>query len=897
MDRDWKRLVRARIEPLDVDPARAHDIVDELAQHVAQHHADLVASGMDDETALAMALKPLRENARVAAEIARADRPRPVTPAPPPSDHAGVIGDAIRDTRYAARLLTRAPGFATVAIVTLALGIGANTAIFSVLNAVLLRPLPYADPARLVMIGELGSNGAGNVGYTTFLDWRDRSHGFEDMALVRSWTATLVTNGEPERVPAMRVSSNFFRLLGIRPALGRDFRPEEDTPAAWRAIILSDRFWRRRFGADPTVAGRVVTMNDQRYTIVGVMPASFEPLISEHFYQRAEMWSLVGYDTTLPFACRSCQHLKAIGRLKAGVSMETARADIDAVQTALRAAHPTDYSRSTMTLVPLQEELTGKVKPALTVLMGAVAFVLLIACANVANLLLARMAQRERDLALRTALGASRARIVRQLLVESALLGLAGGAAGLVLSAWGVPLLATLAPTTMSRLAGAHVDVRVVAFSLAISLATSLLFGLLPSIRASRINLQATLHADARKTSQAATSPARRLLVAADVALAVVLLAGAGLMIKSVGRLVGVDPGFNPAGVLAMQVSFVGAAYAQDEEVVTKTDQMLAKLRELSGVDAVAAASQIPLGGNGDCWGFHIQDRPAATPADDSCPERYGVTPGYFRVMEIPLKSGRLFSDSDRANSEAVLIVGERTARTLWPNGDAIGQHVRIGDHANGPWRTIVGVVGNVRHEELAAPPSMQMYTPQSQVTDSYLTVVIRGGGDPSRRANEARRAIWSVASDVPVYEVAPLSDLVAKSVAPRRFMMVLLELFGAVALLMTAVGLYGVISYSVVERTRELGIRAALGASRADIVRLVLGEGLTIVASGLAIGVVVAAAATRYLQGSLYAVSPTDPATFAAVVGVLFAVAALAQWVPVAHAMRVDPAVALRQD
>jgi putative ABC transport system permease protein len=662
-------------------------------------------------------------------------------------------------------------------------------------------------------------------------------------------------------------------------------------------IILSDRLWRRRFGADPGVAGRVVTMNDREYTIIGVMPASFEPLISEHFYQRADMWSLVGYDATLPYACRSCQHLKAIGRLKAGVSMETARADIDAVQAQLRAAHPTHYARGTMTLVPLQEELTGRVKPALAVLMGAVAFVLLIACANVANLLLARMAQRERDLALRTALGASRGRIVRQLLVESALLGLAGGAAGLMLSAWAVPLLATLAPSTMSRLDSAHVDVRVVAFSLAISLVTTLVFGLMPSIRASRIDLQAILHADGRKTSQTPTSPARRLLVAADVALAVVLLAGAGLMIKSVGRLLGVNPGFNPDRVLAMEISFVGASYAQDEQVVAKTDQMLDKLRALPGVEAVASASQIPLGGNGDCSGFHIQGRPAATPADDACPERYGVTPDYFRVMQIPLKSGRLFSDADRASSEAVLIIGERTARTLWPDGDAIGHHVRIGDHASGPWRTIVGIVGDVRHDALAAPPTMQMYTPQSQVTDSYLTVVIRSGADPSVLASEARRAIWSVASDVPVYNVTPLADLVARSVGPRRFMMVLLELFGAVALLMTAVGLYGVISYSVVERTREIGIRAALGAPRADIVRLVMGGGLAIVAAGLAIGVVVAAAATRYLQGSLYAVSPTDPATFAGVVVVLFVVAALAQGIPVARATRVDPAVALRQD
>jgi putative ABC transport system permease protein len=895
--RDWKAIVRAHLGSLPVDPARAGDIVDELAQHLAQHHADLVASGMSDEAALAGALKPLRDNARVATEIARADRPRPMAPTPPPSEAAGALSDLIRDIRYALRLFVRTPGFAAVAIVTLALGIGANTAIFSVLNAVLLRPLPYADSGRLVMIGELGSNGAGNVGYATFLDWRERSHGFEDMALVRSWTATLVTDGEPERVAGMRVSSNFFRMLGIHPALGRDFRPEEDNPASWRVILLSDRLWRQRFGADPNVAGRVVTMNDRQYTIVGVMPASFEPLISEHFYQRAEMWSLVGYGPTLPFACRSCQHLKAIGRLKAGVSLETARADIDAVQTQLRAAHPSDYARATMTLVPLQEELTGKVRPALTVLMGAVAFVLLIACANVANLLLARMAQRERDLALRTALGASRARIIRQLLVESAVLGLAGGGAGLLLSAWAVPLLATLAPTTTSRLGTAQIDVRVVAFSLAISLVTALVFGLMPSIRASRINLQTTLHADGRKTSQTPTSLARRLLVAADVALAVVLLAGAGLMIKSVARLLGVDPGFSPDRVLALDVSFVGAAYAQNEQVVAKTDQILAKLRGLPGVDGVATASQIPLGGNGDCWGLHIQGRPAPTPADDPCPERYGVTPDYFRVMQIPLKSGRLFSDADRANSEAVLVIGDRTAHNLWPKGDALGQHVRIGDHASGPWRTIVGVVGDVRHQELAAPPTLQMYTPQSQVTDSYLTVVIRGGGEVSLLASEARRAIWSVASDVPVYNVTPLADLVARSVGPRRFMMVLLELFGAVALVMTAVGLYGVISYSVVERTREIGIRAALGASRADIVRLVLGGGLAIVAAGLAMGVVVAAAATRYLRGSLYAVSPTDPATFAGVVCVLFAVAALAQGVPVARAMRVDPAAALRQE
>src|SRR6266550_790452 len=382
-----------------------------------------------------------------------------------------MIVDLVRDILYAARLLRRSPGFAAIALITLALGIGANTAIFSVLNAVLLRPLPYADSDRLVMIGERGPGGsAGNVGYTTFLDWRDRSHVFEEMALIRSWIPTLITNGEPERISGLRVSSNFFRMLGVKPIVGRDFTAAEDTPDLWRVVIVSDGLWRRRFGADPSVVGRVVTMNDLPYTIIGVMPPSFEPLLSERFYQRADMWALVGYDRSLPNACRSCQHLKAVGRIKAGVTIEAARADIDAVQTQLRRELPSEYPPGAMTLVPLRDELTGGIRPVLGVLMGAVGFVLLIACANVASLLLARIARRGRDLALRAALGASRARIVRQLMIESGLLSSAGGAIGVAVSAVAVPLLVHLAPPTSGRLANAQMDGRVLAFSAAISL-------------------------------------------------------------------------------------------------------------------------------------------------------------------------------------------------------------------------------------------------------------------------------------------------------------------------------------------------------------------------------------------------------------------------------------------
>jgi putative ABC transport system permease protein len=895
--RDWHALVRDRLGALPLDPARDSDIVDELAQHIAQHHADLVASGVDDGSALAQVLAPLADRERVIREIARADRPRTSMPAPPPAARGQLVADFVADARYAARLLHRSPGFATTAILMLALGLGVNTTIFSVVNAVLLRPLPYTDPSRLVMVGELGSNGAGNVGYATFLDWRNRSHAFEDLGLIRSWSATLDADGEPERVAGMRVSSNFFRMLGVRPAVGRDFTPQEDTPAGWHVVVLSDSLWRRRFAADPGAIGRPIALNGVAFTIVGVLPASFEPLLSEHFYQRAEMWAPLGYDSSLPYACRSCQHLKAIGRVRAEMAMDAVRRDIDAVQAQLRLEHPADYGRSTMTLVPFAEELTAKVKPALAVLMGAVAFVLLIACANVASLLLARMARREHDLALRTALGASRGRIVRQLLVENTMLAAAGGAAGVALSWWAVPLLSTLAPVTIARLALARVDPGVLAFSAVASLGTALLFGLLPSLRAARVDLQAALHGDSRRTSRNPTSAARRLLIGVDVTLAVVLLAGAGLMIKSVGRLLEVDPGFNPSGVLSMQVSFIGPAYSANETVVAKTSQILTTLRELPGVAHVATASEIPLDGNGDCSGVHIQGRPSPTPADDPCPERYGVTPDYFAVMQIPLLAGRLFSDADIATSEPALIIGHRTAEALWPGGDAIGQHVRVGDADAGPWRTIIGVVGDVRHRELAAPPTMQMYTPHAQFTDSFLTVVVRTTGDPASLAAEARRAIRSIASDVPVYNVAPVEELVARSVGPRRFVMRLLELFGLIALLMTAVGIYGVISYSVAERTQEIGIRAALGATRADIVRLVLGSGLSIVVAGLVAGIVLAGISTRYLEGSLYGVRAIDASTFVIVAAVLFGVALLAQLGPVLRATRVDPALALRQD
>ncbi|MFN8062198.1 MAG: ABC transporter permease [Vicinamibacterales bacterium] len=890
---DWRSIVRAHLGHFPTDAGRADDIVEELALHVAEHHAELVAAGVSDDEALARALEPLQGDARIARELAKAqvasDVPPPLVE---PSGRRTL--DFWRDVRQACRLLRREPSFSAVAILTLALGIGANTAIFSVVNAVLLRPLPFVESDRLVMVGERADDGTpGNVGFATLVDWRDQSRAFESIAAIRLWQPTLSLAGQPERLPAMRVSANFFRTLGVAPVLGRDFTADDDVPAHRRVLVLSDGLWRRRFGADAAIVGRSVSLDGNDYTVIGVMPSTYEALISEHFYRRAELWAPIGYDQTLPEACRSCQHLKAVARLAPGVTRAKALADIDGVHAGLRTRYPADYSTAGLAIRPLADELLGETRPALAVLMGAVLFVLLIACANVANLQLARLARRQHDFALRSALGASRARLVRHVMLEGLVLAFAGGALGVAASAWLTPVLTHLTPVTSMRMAGAATDGRVLAFTVVLSAAAALVFGLVPALRGARVDLAASLQSDRRRSLDGASSRGRRALIAADVALAVVLLSGAGLMIKSVGRLLGVDPGFEPDRVLTLAISMKGPAYARDEQVVQAQQRIVDGIAALPGVDAVALAGQIPLGGNGDRWSVHVEGRPVT--ADDPYLERYSVTPRYFEVMGIPLVRGRLITDADRAGAPEVVVIGDTSARRLFPESDPIGERVRIGGD-NGPWRTIVGIAGDVRHRELAQEPTMQMYLPQAQLTDDFVTVVVRTAVPPASVAPEVRRTIAAIANDVPIDEVATLSELVARSVGPRRFVMLLLQLFAALALVMTAVGIYAVISYTVAERTREIAIRTALGASRTSTIQLVLVHGLAPVGVGLVVGVALALATTRLLTASLFQVSPTDPTTFAAVVGVLTVVATTAQLAPTWRAMRIDPAEALRQ-
>jgi predicted permease len=804
-----------------------------------------------------------------------------------------------QDLRYGLRMLRRTPGFTAAALITLALGIGANTAIFTVVDAVLLRPLPYPEPERLVTVGDRNAEGfSSNVGFATVLDWRERSRSFEQLAMMRSWMPTLVTSGEAERVPAVRVSWNYFDMMGARPALGRGFTAEDDRPDHWRVLLLSDKLWRRRFGADPSIVGRSLVMSDREYRVVGVMPASFEPLDAERYFNAsAEMWAPIGYDLNGDSSCRSCQHLRGFGRLKRGVSVAAASAEMNAIREQMRREHPTDYDAGSLAVIPLRGALTGNVQGALYVLLGAVGFVLLIACANVANLLLARSVARQRELALRAVLGAGRARIIRQLLTESLMLSAGGALAGVLLAMFAVQGLAAFAPVSLPRLEHIGVDGRVLAFTAAIAVVTGLFFGLVPAWRGSAAGAQRKLAVDSRG-SVGGRSRARAFLVVADLVLALVLLAGAGLMLRTVVALTHADPGFNPSQILSLQFSLIGTAYAEDADVRVFQGRVVDRLRALPGVTGAALAGQIPFGGNYDCSALHVNGRMKPNPVDDPCVERYGITPDYLRVMDIPILSGRGFTGADTSAAAPVMVISQSAAKAVFGNDSPLGAQARIGNADKGPWRTIVGVVADVHHDDLTAPLAPAMYVAQAQYTDSYLVAVLKTGtADAATLAAPARAVLRALDASVPVYQVATLPSLVEKAAAERMFVMRLLAGFALVAVLLAAIGLYGVVSYGVSQRTREVGVRVALGAQRRDVLRLVLSSGLSLVGVGIAAGLVAAVAATRFLGALVFGVSPVDPPTFAATAALLTLVALCAHWVPVRRALRIDPASALRAD
>jgi putative ABC transport system permease protein len=812
--------------------------------------------------------------------------------------------DALRqDLRYGLRMLRRSPGFSATAIVTLALGIGANTAIFTVVDAVLLRPLPYANPDRLVTVGDRNPDGSSaNAAFGMMTAWSDRSRTLEGFAGMRPWTPTLVTAGEAERIEAIRVSWNYFDLLGVRPMIGRTFTADDDGVHEWPPYaIVSESLWRQRLGGDSSVVGRTVSLNGRDYRIVGVMPASFQALDSERFYNEAvQLWAPIGSymkgDVAASGSCRACGHLKVLARLRPGATIATATAEMNALRG------------DAMAVVPLQRALTSDVRTALLVLLGAVGFVLLIACANVASLLLARSVTRQRELTLRVALGAGRARLVRQLLTESLLLASFGGGAGVLVASVGVRGLAALAPATLPRLDHAQVDARVLVFTALVTILTSIACGLLPAWRClddggpERSALQRQRSHPGRTSqvrlgiSHLRPGRARALLVVADLTFALVLLAGAGLMLRTVVALTRANPGFTADGVLSLKFALTGRAYASDAADVAFEQGVLERLRALPAVEATAVAGQVPFSGVENCWSFHAQGRMRPNPADDPCVELYSFAGDYFRALNVPVIAGRTFTDDDGADGGRVMLVSAATARLVWGSEDPIGAQVRIG--ALGAWRTVVGIVGDVHHDDLTTAPAPAMYLPESQMTSAYITLVAKArNGDAASLAPDVRAVLRALDPAVPIYSVSPLASLVRKSAAQRVFVMRILSAFAGVAVLLAAVGLYGLVAYSVAERTREVGVRVALGARRGDVVRLILSSGLWIVGAGVIAGLLAAAIGVRFLATLIFGVSPLDPPTLAAAAAILTIVALAAHWIPIRRALGIDPAIALRAE
>jgi putative ABC transport system permease protein len=807
------------------------------------------------------------------------------------------MGAFLQDARYGLRMLRKSPGFTAVAVIVLALGIGANTAIFSLVDAVLLRPMPFPEPDRLVMVWEDFSR----MGFpentpapANFVDWKKQNHVFSGMAAMASRTYNLTGDGDPEKVEGYATEWSTFPLLGVNAALGRTFLPEEDRPEGRKVVVISHGLWQRRFASDRGLVGRDLQINGEKYTVIGVMPAGF------HFPTReSEVWTPLAF-TDQEWARRGAHFLRVIARLKPGISLEQARADMSVIGLRLEKEYPGNNFQMGVRVTPLHEQYVGRLKNGLIVLMVAVACVLLIACANIANLLLARTAGRTREMAVRTALGAGGLRVARQLLTENLLLAALGGALGVILALWSFDVLKLLVPAELSQAVPLRLDFRVLAVTVGATLLTGLLFGLAPVLQARRMDLNDALKTGGARGGFGGRSGMRNALVMMEVALALVLLIGAVLLIRSFANLRGVDTGFQTKDVLTFRLVLQDSKYPDGAKRAAFFDRVLEKLQSLPGVQDVGFTSALPLVWKGGSSTFSVEGRPKSA---DNLPydaNNRVVSPGFMRVMEMRLRAGRFFEESDGQEAPRVAIINETMARMYFPAGNAIGQRIKFGIYSStNPWIRIAGVVADVKQMGLDVPARPEMYFPYRQAFDNWMVprdVVIRADNAISL-ASAARQRVWEVDRNQPVSNIATLDDILDEEVQGRRMQTLLLGAFSGLALLLACIGLYGVLSFLVSQRTQEIGVRMALGAQPSDILSNVAGKGLALTGAGVAVGLVIAFLSTRLLKSMLFGISAWDPLTFFGVPALLVLVSLAACYMPARRAMQVDPMTTLRNE
>jgi putative ABC transport system permease protein len=871
----WKRFFKRRA--WDEERAR------ELEAYLQIETDENLARGMAPDEARYAAKKKLGNTMLIREEIYRINS-------------IGLLETVWQDVKVAGRGLRKSPAFTFFAVAILALGIAANTAIFSLADAVLLRPLPYADANRLVMVWE----DATSYGFPqdtpapgNFSDWRARNHVFDDIAAFKWDNLNLAGEGNPEHLIGQAISANLFSVLGISPFLGRDFRQDDNTPGAAHTVILSYGLWARRFGGDPQVVGRQIRLNSDPFTIVGVMPRGF--LYPD---RESEIW--VAWQLTSEELANHGSHLlQVVARLKPGVSLQNANAEMATIARQLEREHPDSNAKVGAYVMPLRENLTGDVRPAILMLVVAVCFVLLIACANLANLLLARATGKRRELAMRLTLGASRFRLIRQLLTESLVLAVLGGAAGLALSVWGTQFLAALVPSGIAPLYGTILNTRVLVFSAGVSIATGILFGIIPSLRISRLDVITSLRQGGTRGSLGCGGRVRDILVVSEIALAIVLLAGAALMIRSFENLAHLDPGFRADHVLVARTPMQMQKYNTQALRAAFYDQILQKVEGLPAVIAAGYTTWIPLTNEGGATGISIEGHPEPAPGQMPIPNARVISADYVSALGMRLVAGRLFDGRDGAGAPLVALVNETMARRLWPSEDALGKRFKMGRLTeNGSWITVVGIVGDVHQAGLDQPARAEMYLPYQQqefFPPEYLAV--RTAGDPGLLADAVRDRVWSVDKEQTVTGVMPLTQLVSEKLASRQMQASLLGGFAGLALLLASLGIYAVLSFSVSQRTQEIGVRMALGAPSRDVLRMIFTHGLKLFAAGAALGLAAALALSRTLEHLLFGVSATDPFSFCIVIVVLGMVTLLACYIPARRAMRVDPLVALRYE